>query len=206
MFSNNFIWNLFIYLCIGLVNNFSKKSILTSFSLTFNFSTKILILYHTCTINNYFVFEGVTSFHKATHILSSSWLWFIGVFYCVLCHWVILPGVPLSHVSPSSVAVHMEQLLVSTFIVSTHLLQKRPMGTSWLDSDLRPASRMCKLTTRSSSWSTATPARSSDPLVLLTAASVTTVWVSVWNINILCYSDEWYLKECGLLRRGVLFF
>lgn len=143
-------------------------------------------------------------FHKATHTLKSMPLIYWCVL-CVLCHWVILPEMPLSPVSAPSVAVHVERLLVSRFIVSTHLLQKQPMGTSWPDSDLRPASRMCKLTTRSSSWSTVTPARSSDPLVLLTAASVTTVWVSVGNINLLHYCDEWYLKECGLLRRGVLF-
>lgn len=56
---------------------------------------------------------------------------------------------------------------------------KRPMGTSWPDSGLHPASRMCKLTTRSSSWSTATPARSSDPLVLPIAASATTAWTGL---------------------------
>lgn len=59
------------------------------------------------------------------------------------------------------------------------VLQRQPMATYRPDSALLPASGTCRSTTRLSSWSTVTPARSSALLVLPTVASVTTVWVSL---------------------------
>lgn len=68
--------------------------------------------------------------------------------------------------------VHQYSIIV-TFVCK----QKQPMETFRLVKDLLPGSGMSRLTTRLSNWNTATPARSSDLLELLTAASATTVSV-----------------------------
>lgn len=68
--------------------------------------------------------------------------------------------------------VHQYSIIV-TFVCK----QKQPMETFRLVKDLLPGSGMSRLTTRLSNWNIATPARSSDLLELLTAASATTVSV-----------------------------
>lgn len=71
-------------------------------------------------------------------------------------------------------------VLIASFYLFIFSPQRLLTETSQLDNDPRLESATSRSTTRSSSWSTATPARSSDRRERLTAASVTTV--SVQNL------------------------